>query len=76
MLYEVITGIDFKEPQVPVYFNVTGTTETDTAKIKEIMAGQIASRVRWCEIIQAMLASGVDTFIEVGPKTVLSYNFV
>jgi len=68
---DFMAGIDFKEPQVPVYFNVTGTTETDTAKIKEIMAGQIASRVRWCEIIQAMLASGVDTFIEVGPKTVL-----
>lgn len=68
---DFMAGIDFKEPQVPVYFNVTGTTETDTAKIKEIMAGQIASRVRWCEIIEAMLASGVDTFIEVGPKTVL-----
>jgi [acyl-carrier-protein] S-malonyltransferase len=36
-----------------------------------MMANQIASRVRWCEIIEAMLSEGVDTFIEVGPKTVL-----
>jgi [acyl-carrier-protein] S-malonyltransferase len=35
------------------------------------MARQIASRVRWFEIIQTMMAQGVDTFIEVGPKAVL-----
>lgn len=63
--------IEFKAPNVPVYFNVSAAQETDTEKIKEMMAGQIASRVRWCEIIEAMLAEGVDTFIEVGPKTVL-----
>ncbi len=63
--------IDFKPPQIPVYFNVSASKVTDTQKIKDMMAGQIASRVRWCEIIEAMLAEGVDTFIEVGPKTVL-----
>jgi [acyl-carrier-protein] S-malonyltransferase len=66
-----MAGIEFKPPQVPVYFNVTGTKETDPGKIKEIMAGQIASQVLWCEIIQSMLAEGVDTFIEAGPKSVL-----
>jgi [acyl-carrier-protein] S-malonyltransferase len=39
--------------------------------MKEMMGRQIASRVRWYEIITAMLDEGVDTFIEVGPKTVL-----
>ena len=63
--------IEFKSPRVPVYFNVSAAKETDTDTIKEMMAGQIASRVRWCEIIEAMLAEGVDTFIEVGPKAVL-----
>jgi [acyl-carrier-protein] S-malonyltransferase len=36
-----------------------------------MMARQIASRVRWFELVQAMIAQGVDTFIEVGPKAVL-----
>ncbi len=63
--------IEFKPAQVPVYFNVSSTKVTDTETMKEMMAGQIASRVRWCEIIEAMLAEGVDTFIEVGPKAVL-----
>lgn len=63
--------INFASPNIPVYFNVTAATETDSSKIKEIMASQIASKVKWCEIITTMIEDGVDTFIEVGPKTVL-----
>ncbi len=69
---EFMADIEFKKPQNPVYFNVTAETESDSNTIKAIMARQIASKVRWYEIIQAMIAGGVDTFIEVGPKTILS----
>ena len=68
---EFLEKIEFKKPEVPVYFNLSAAKETEIGNIKEIMANQIASRVRWCEIIEAMLSEGVDTFIEVGPKTVL-----
>ena len=68
---ELLGSIGFKSPQIPVYFNVTAKPETDSELIKEMMARQIVSRVRWYEIITRMLADGVDTFIEVGPKTVL-----
>ncbi len=68
---EYMEKIEFREPRVPVYFNVSAEQEEDTGKIKSMMARQIASRVRWCEIIQSMLAEGIDTFIEVGPKSVL-----
>lgn len=68
---EFLEKIEFKKPEVPVFFNLSAAKETDIGNIKEIMANQIASRVRWCETIQAMLSEGVDTFIEVGPKTVL-----
>lgn len=61
----------FSSPDIPVYFNVSAARETDPAVIKEMMARQIISPVRWCEIITAMLEDGFDTFIEVGPKTVL-----
>ncbi|MDD3815725.1 MAG: ACP S-malonyltransferase [Desulfocapsaceae bacterium] len=63
--------VEFNRPQIPVYFNVLAATEEEPAMIREIMARQIASRVRWFELIQAMIGQGVDTFIEVGPKTVL-----
>lgn len=67
----VIDSIDFQPPTIPVYFNVTAQTEDDPAVIKQMMAQQIVSRVRWYEIVSAMIEDGVDTFIEVGPKTVL-----
>lgn len=68
---DFMADIDFKVPSIPVYFNVSAGLEKDPPKIKDMMARQIGSRVRWCETIEAMLADGVDTFIEVGPKTVL-----
>ena len=64
-------SIQFSKPQSAVYFNVTAAVETDPEQIKSIMAQQIASRVRWYEIIRNMLDDGIDVFIEVGPKTVL-----
>ena len=68
---EFMADTDFNLPKIPVYFNVTGGRETDPKKMKGIMASQIASKVRWYEIITAMVDDGVDTFIEVGPKSVL-----
>lgn len=64
-------SIEFCRPEIPVYFNVSAARETEPLKMKEMMASQIASRVRWCETIESMLAEGVDTFVEIGPKTVL-----
>jgi len=63
--------VTFNTPVTPVYFNVSAKPEQNTTVIKEMMASQIASRVRWFEIISTMIDEGVDTFIEVGPKTVL-----
>lgn len=67
-----MADVEFKPPQIPVYFNVSAAKESDTNKIKNMMASQIAARVRWYEIITAMLAEGVDTFVEVGPKNVMT----
>ena len=66
-----LAGIEFKSPQIPVYFNVSAQMENDPAVIRDMMARQIASKVRWFETISLMIAGGFDTFIEVGPKTVL-----
>ena len=68
---EFMAGVEFREPQSPVFFNVTATVERDVNVIRTMMARQIASKVRWYETINGMIATGVDTFIEVGPKTVL-----
>ncbi len=64
--------IDFSEPVVDMLFNVTAAKEKDPAAIRAIMARQIASRVRWFESIQSMVADDVEVFVELGPKNVLT----
>ncbi|XOF34954.1 MAG: ACP S-malonyltransferase [Candidatus Electrothrix sp. YB6] len=64
--------IPFNKPQLPVLFNVTAAQETDPTAIRGIMARQIASRVRWYESIQRIIEDGVEVFVELGPKRVLT----
>jgi len=69
---KVMAGVSFQPPAVPVLFNVTAEEEAGPAAIRSIMARQIASPVRWYQIINRLADNGVDTFVEVGPGTVLS----
>ena len=62
----------FQRPTIPLFFNTTAATESEPAAIRAIMARQLASMVRWFEIINALVARDVRIFIEVGPKTVLT----
>ncbi len=69
---EVLNETVFSPPQRPILFNVTATSETEPDIIRAIMARQLVSRVRWFELINALLEKDVRIFIEVGPKKVLS----
>ena len=69
---EVLNSTPFSPPEIPVIFNVTAATETEPEIMRSIMARQLVSRVRWFELIHSLLEQHVTTFIEVGPKTVLS----
>ena len=64
--------IPFSTPKSKVIFNATAQEEKDPNLIKDIMAKQLISPVRWYETILKMLDEGVDTFVEVGPKRVLT----
>jgi [acyl-carrier-protein] S-malonyltransferase len=68
----VMQEVVFHPPRIPVFFNVTGELEDDPQAIRRIMARQIASMVRWVDILHAMMGRGVSVFIEAGPKNVLS----
>ena len=52
--------------------NATAEPVTDAEKLRELLARQLTGRVRWTESVRRMAALGVDTFVEVGPGTVLS----
>ena len=64
--------ISFSTPKTSVLFNATGESEADPEKIKDLMAKQLIRPVKWYNIIQNMTADGVNLFVEVGPKKVLT----
>lgn len=64
--------VSFQAPSVPVFFNVTAESLEQPSDIRSVMARQIASPVRWVEIVDKMVADGVEVFVELGPKNVLT----
>ena len=68
----VLEAAAFQDGRVPVVSNYTATPATLADDVKSALRPQITGRVRWRESVEAMLAFGVDTFVEVGPGTVLS----
>ena len=52
--------------------NTTAAPTQDADLVKSELQKQMTSPVRWVQTVQALLAAGVDTFIEAGPKNVLT----
>ncbi len=69
---KILSKVDFSAPRIPFYSNVTGRAEHDPDTIKQLMARQICSPVRWSDSIINMAHNGIGTFIETGPKKVLT----
>ena len=67
-----LAEIPFNTPKLPVLFNVTAASESDPNEIKEIMARQLCSPVRWYDSVCRMQEDEVVVFGEVGPKKVLT----
>lgn len=71
-LSEELKNIEFSKMEIPVLTNLTGDFIEEEEDIKEILKKQVMSSVRFQNIIENMIKSGVDTFIEVGPGKALS----
>ena len=68
----VLEGTEFARPAMPVYANLTGGLyPEDPGEFAGILARQIKNPVRWTDEIRAMIASGIDTFVECGPGKTL-----
>ena len=67
-----LAAAPLREPAIPVVANATAEPVTSAEELRELLARQLTGRVRWTESVRRMVALGVDTFIEVGPGTVLS----
>ncbi len=70
-LAEVLSGISFNVPSIPVINNVDVIAAESEADIRDALKRQLFSPVRWVETIEKMAADGADQFNECGPGKVL-----
>lgn len=71
-LRAALEGVTVGAFAAPVVANVDALPYEDPARTRDLLVRQVAGAVRWADSVRAMLAAGVDGFVEVGPGRVLS----
>lgn len=71
-LKEVFAGMNLSALSIPYVTNVTAEYVSDIAATQELLIRQVSSSVRWQQSVEAMIADGVDTFVEIGPGRTLT----
>jgi acyl transferase domain-containing protein/NAD(P)-dependent dehydrogenase (short-subunit alcohol dehydrogenase family)/acyl carrier protein len=70
---ESLDQVTWKPGTKPVYANSTATPyPADEVSTRELLGAQLAKPVRFVELVVEMQKSGVTTFLEVGPGSVLT----
>ncbi|MCZ2288123.1 MAG: ACP S-malonyltransferase [Anaerolineales bacterium] len=66
-----VDAVPMRDASAPVYGNVAARALTSADDLRADIRAQMQSRVRWTESVQAMIASGIRHFVEVGSGNVL-----
>ncbi|GIP46709.1 malonyl CoA-acyl carrier protein transacylase [Paenibacillus sp. J53TS2] len=67
-----LSAASFRDAEVPVVANVTARPVQNGAEIKDLLVRQVYSPVLWEDSVGWLLSQGVDTFVEIGPGSVLT----
>jgi [acyl-carrier-protein] S-malonyltransferase len=67
-----LAGVSIAVPSVPVIQNTDVTSYADPAAIKDALARQLHSPVRWVQSVHYLASQGVTHLIECGPGRVLA----
>ena len=67
-----LARLAFTAPAVPVVNNVDAAVVRAADPCRDALVRQVSGTVRWQESVERLVREGVDTFVEVGPGTVLS----
>ena len=71
-LAELLDKTDLKKPVIPLVNNADAAFLHTTEEVKSSLIRQLSSPLLWEDSIKAMVSSGTETFVEVGPGRVLS----
>ena len=67
-----LQSIQFSEASPPVITNVEARPNTDPSRMVGLLEEQVTAPVRFTEMVEWLVSSGVTHFLEVGPGRVLS----
>lgn len=67
-----LRGLVVADPMVPVIANLDAEPKRDGASAIEALVAQVTAPVRWEQVVRRLASEGVDTYVEVGPGSVLS----
>jgi [acyl-carrier-protein] S-malonyltransferase len=70
-LRPAVERAEWREPEIPFMSTVTAALEP-AATLPQILLDQLTAPVRFTQAVAALVADGVQTFVEVGPGQVLS----
>ncbi len=71
-LAPLLEATAFADARVDVVPNVDPRRQRAAAGLRQALIEQVDGTVRWVECVEAMIAIGVDRFVEVGPGNVLT----
>lgn len=69
---KAVDGTPLNLPEIPIIANISAKPLTSPEAIREEMEGQLTTSVRWTETIYWLVDHQVTTFVEIGPKNVLT----
>lgn len=69
---EILQSTPILDPQISIIGNVSAQPLDSADQIRKELHDQLISPVRWTESVETILGSGIDTFIEMGSKKVLT----
>lgn len=71
-LLAAMAGIEMKAPTIPVIHNADVASHDDPSAMRDALARQLYSPVRWVESMQSFATRGVTRIAECGPGKVLA----
>ena len=67
-----LTGIAVSAPRIPVVNNVDVAVEKEPQRVRDALARQACSPVRWVEVVRRIASQGVTHIAECGPGKILA----
>jgi [acyl-carrier-protein] S-malonyltransferase len=71
-LRRLVVALPWRDPEVPLASNATGTLVDRAPGVQEALVAQVVAPVRWVACVQALMDAGCRHFLELGPGRVLT----